>query len=245
MNVQVNTNEKKIGSLNILLNQFPEGFTIENYKKAVNLLYKNPDKIIKREADQFLIEFQKVEAAWDISIEILKTPYLSEETYFNASQIIKKKIRYDFGNYTDNQLVIQNLATFLIEKIIDFKDHKLYLLTSFCQCYALLCVFGHMICPDIIKAVVSKLNNTDIKNLMSLLIIFNFLAEIVNDQDIVVDESARISFDLFLNNISNDVIVFLDYLIKIINDEQAKNTLIKNDPAMINFFRLLNKNVRN
>lgn len=220
-----------------------EGYTIENFKLAVHTLFKSQSTEDKKKADQFLCNFERTNEAWDISIQVLRTPNLEEEAYYNASQIIKKKIKFDFGNYTENKEIIENMATFLVEKILDFKDHKYYLLTNFCKCFALLAIFAHHVIPDIIKVIVQKLNNNDIKNLMSLLLIFNYLAEGVSDDEVVIDQQYKSSYEQFLRNISDDVVVYLDYLIKIISDKNYKQEIIKKDPTMLSFFRIMNKNV--
>lgn len=215
--------------------------SLENFKLAVHLLYKSTNPEIKRKGDQYLFQFEKSNEAWDISIAVLNSPDLEEEAYFNASQIIKKKLRFDFGNYCENQTIIENLATFFIDKIIQFKNHQYYLISNLCGCFALFTIFSHQMLPDIIKVVVNKLNNQDIRDLNSLLLIFSYLAENANDSDIVIDENYRISNDKLLNSISNDVIVFIDYLIKIM--ASSKENLIKTNPLMSSFFRLMNKDV--
>jgi hypothetical protein len=222
---------------------FEGGPSIENFKKAVHILYHGQHTEAKKKADQFLCQFERTNEAWEIAIQILSTSNLEEEAYYNASQIIKKKIRYDFGNFTENKEVIQNLAKFLIEKILDFKDHKLYLLTNFCKCLALLTVFAHHMIPDIIKIVVEKLTTKEIKNLMSLLLVFSYLAENINDSEIVIDQNYKTSYESFLQGISEDVILYLDYLIKTLADGKYKEDIIRSDPTMMSFFRLMNKNV--
>ena len=234
---------KSITSHNPSQPLFEGGPSIENFKNAVHLLYYGKNTEDKKKADQYLCEFDRTNEAWDIAIQILSTPNLEEEAYYNASQIIKKKIRFDFGNYTENKEVIQNLAKFLIEKIIEFKDHKLYLLTNFCKCFALLTVFAHHILPDIIKIVVEKLTTEEIKNLMSLLLIFNYLAENIYDSEIVIDQNHKLSYESFIQNISDDVIMFLDYLIKILNDGNYKEQEVRSNQNMMSFFRLMNKYV--
>lgn len=230
-----------LNDTNYVTNKLSTGFNIENYKLAVHLLYQGNNTEIKRKADQYLYSFEKTHEAWDISINILNTPNLQEEAYFNASQIIKKKLRFDFGNYCENKNIIETLGTFLIEKIIYYRDHKSYLISNLCKCFSLFTVFAHQTLPDLIKVVVNKLNNDNIKDLMSLLLIFNYLAENVNDNDVVVDQSYKDSYIKFLETISDDVIMFLNYLIKVARN--SKDSVVKAEPTMLSFFRMLNKNI--
>ncbi len=218
-------------------------YTTDNFIKAVHILFYGKDSDMKKQADVFICEFERKSEAWDIAMQILNTPSLEEEVYYNASQIIKKKIRFDFGNYKQVE-IFQNLANFLTDKMNQFKDHKLYLLTNFCKCFALLTVFAHQKYSEIIKILCGRLYNKDIKNLMSLLLVFNYLAENESDADIVIDKSERESFSKFLVDMSDDVIAFIDYLIKILSDENYKKQMIQQDSNMLNFFRIMNRNVK-
>jgi hypothetical protein len=214
----------------------------ENFLQAVYLLYKSSDSETKNIANSYLYKFEESSAAWDISVQVLNTAGLNDEAYFNASQIIKKKLRYDFNEHANNNVVLENLATFLIEKVYAFKDHMLYLLSNICKCFSLLSIFAHKLFPDIIKIVVSKLSNEDIRCLMSLLLTFNFMPEnILNKNELVIDDEYKKSYETFLSSISEDVIIFLNYLINKINT--CKNEMIQKDQNMVSFFRLMNKNV--
>jgi hypothetical protein len=222
---------------------FSEGFTIENFKKAVHLLYFENNTDLKKLADQYLCNFDRSAEAWDISINVLNTVDLEEEAYFNASQILKKKIRFDFGNYTENKVISETLCKFLIEKIIQFKNHKFYLLTNLCKCFSLLTVFSHHLNPDMIKELVEKLNNSGVKNQLSLLLVFNYLAENIQDDEIVIDETYMRGYESYLYTISSDIITFLNYLVILMSDEDQRRKLIEEDKTNMNLFRLLNKNV--
>jgi len=216
----------------------------ENFKIAVHMLYHSKEPEIQKKADKFLCNFDLKKEAWDISIQILGTPSLEEEVYYNASQIIKKKIRFDFGNYIDNKEIILNLSNFLIEKIEVFKSHKTYLLSNLCKCFSLLTIFSHHVYPELLNKVVNKFHNTDIKSMFALLLIFNYMAENENENDIVVDEDYRKSYIKYLHSIGEDVLIYLDYLIKLVSNIQYKQELIENEANLVSLFRIINKNVR-
>jgi hypothetical protein len=222
---------------------FSKGYTIENFKKAVHLLYFETNTDLKKLADQYLCNFDRSAEAWDISINVLNTADLEEEAYFNASQILKKKIRFDFGNYTENKVISQTLCNFLIEKIIQFKNHKFYLLTNLCKCFSLLTVFCHHLNPDMIKELVEKLNNSGVKNQLSLLLVFNYLAENVQDDEIVIDETYMRGYETYLYTISPEIITFLDFLVILMSDENQRRKLLEEDNTNLNLFRLMNKYV--
>jgi hypothetical protein len=228
------------------INNTPLGdYTYENFLKAISLLFKNNDKKIKKLADQFICEFEKSPNAWDTAIKILNTDNLDEEAYYNAFQIMKKKIRYDFGNYIENQDLLSNLATFFIDKIICFKNSQTYFISNICKCFTLSMIFAHKNFTEIIKMTVGRLNGSGQENMLSLVMIFNFLADQVNDDDIVIDEQYRVIYEKNLEEISADVMIFIDYVIKIIGNSQEKEEIIKSDPKLANYFRLFHRNVIN
>lgn len=243
-NLNLNTNTPNNANTNVnISSDFSTDFTIENFIKAVHVLYQGQNTDLKKKADDFLCDFGRKHEAWDISIQILNMKNLQEEVYYNASQIIKKKVKFDFGNHIDDTEIFKTLSEFLITKIEEFKNHKLYLLTNFCKCFAYLIMFAHQSYPEIIKILCQRLYNKDIKNLMSLLLIFNYLAENESEDDIVIDDEHRDSYGKFIHNISDDVVIFIDYLIKLLGSPGYKEEIIKADPNMLNFFRLMNKHV--
>lgn len=218
--------------------------TFDNFITAVSLLYHSTSTETKKKADEFLYKFDKSNEAWDISMQVLSTPNLEEEAYFNASQVIKKKMRFDFANFSTNTKLIQTLSDFLIQRLIDFKDHKLYLLSNLCKCFSILCLFSHSSEPSPLQKLIQTLTFSDnIKNKMSILLVLSYTAENDYDSDIVIDLSIKKSFTLYLQNISDYVISYLNSLIDYIN--RNKDNFIKSDATNLSFFRLMNKNVIN
>ena len=227
---------QEINSINLV------DYNIETFILAVELLYRAKEPEVKRKADNYLRDFEKSTEAWDISINILNSDNMADEAYFDASQIIKKKLKYDFADLCSNETIINKLAEFLINKIITFKDQKYYLYSNICQCFALFTIFAHQKINDLIIVAVQKLNNENIKSLSALVLIFNYLMENAFDEDIVIDENYRDTYEVLLQNISNDVVMFIDYIIKYINTNKDK--IISADPLSLSFFRLLNKDVK-
>jgi hypothetical protein len=198
-------------------------FTIENFKAAMNEIYsKTPNNENIKIANEYLCRFEKSNEAWDISLEILNTPNLADTLYFNASQIMFKKLRFDFGNYTGNKDILERLGNILIEKIIQFKEHESYLMTNLCKCFALFIVFAHAQLPNIIKQLVAVLNRDNIRSIMALLIIFTFAAENVVNEDIVIDQNYKNSFELFLLSLAEEVMMFLNNTVLFINSYKGE-----------------------
>ena len=120
----------------------------------------------------------------------------------------------------------------------------MYLLSNLCKCFSLLTIFSHHVYPELLKIVVNKFNNSDLKSMLALLFIFNYMAENENESDIVIDEDYRKSYINYLHSIGEDVLIYLDYLIKLITNTEYKQEIIRKDANMINLFRIMNKNVR-
>lgn len=216
-------------------------YNLQNVLLNIEALFCGHDEDKRKKANKFLLYFEKSHNAWDIAKEILNTKNLKEEAYYTALQIIKKKLRFDFGNYCGNKQIIISVGEFLIEKIIDLKLNKFYIIANICRCFALFVVFAHEDIPDIIKVFVSKLNDQSISGLTVILMTFAFLAEIVEDNNIVIDEAYRISYNKILESLSNDVLVYLDFMIKY--SKENKEEFIKSDPALKIYFKNINKYV--
>jgi len=196
----------------------------KEFINAVNALFHDKNKEIQMKANQFIYEFDKRPESWDVSYQILSTDNLSDEVYFNAIQILKNKIKYDFGNYSENREMIIKLISFLIEKIDKFKNSKHYILINYCQCFSMTMLFSGSDFTILLKKCVEKLSNNDnIIDTMSLLLIFNYLADVYFDKTIVIDENKRNEFNLNLKIISNDVIQFLNNITKDIKQGKIKD----------------------
>ena len=75
---------------------------IKAFLEAVNYLFHSNDKDLKVKANKFLVEFEAKAESWDIAYQVLLKDNLPEEAYYNALNILKNKIKYDFGNYSEN-----------------------------------------------------------------------------------------------------------------------------------------------
>ena len=83
----------------------------QDFLNAVDALFHSNNKDLQRQANQFICDFDKRPESWDISYQILSSENLSDEAYFNAIQILKNKIKFDFGNYSDNiEMIVQLLS---------------------------------------------------------------------------------------------------------------------------------------
>ena len=75
-----------------------------------------------------------------------------------------------------------------------------------------------------------------------ILMVFTFLAEIVEDNNIVIDEAYRTSYNDILEKLSADVVVYIDYMIKFVKEK--KEEYLKIDVMYKNYFKNINKYVR-
>ena len=97
---------------------------VNAFLNAVELLFHSNNTEQKISANKFIIEQEKNPDSWDVACQILQKDNLSEEVYFNALQILKNKIKFDFGNFIENPTYIQNLLTFFESNIDKFKNSK-------------------------------------------------------------------------------------------------------------------------
>jgi hypothetical protein len=74
-------------------------FTKEKFLQAIDSLFKSNDSKLQREGNNFLCLFSQTPESFEISLDVLNTPNLMDEAYFNASQTLNKKLQFDFGNY--------------------------------------------------------------------------------------------------------------------------------------------------
>ena len=197
---------------------------VNAFLNAVELLFKSSNKDQKNKANKFLVELEKNADSWDIAYQVLLRDNLPEEAYFNALQILKNKIKFDFGNYVENPEYIEKLLSFLESNIDKFKNSKQYLLINYCDCIGKAFLFTGDKFKIILQKFTNKLyrENNDINSLISLLLIFNFIKETSYDEKMVIDEKSREIFKKNIKNISGDVFQFLILMINKLNE-------IKND----------------
>ena len=61
-------------------------FTKEKFLQAIDSLFKSNDSKLQREGNNFLCLFSQTPESFEISLDVLNTPNLIDEAYFNASQ---------------------------------------------------------------------------------------------------------------------------------------------------------------
>ena len=208
-------------------NQNQQQSGIEEYLNAVNLLFHSNDKDMKVKANKFLVDFEKSSESWDISYQVLLKDGLQEEAYYNALNILKRKIKYDFGNYSENPEYIEKLLSFLESNIDKFKKSKHYILINYCDCIGKAFLFTGDKFNNMLKKFTMKLyNQNDNESLISLLLIFNFIYEACYDKRMVIDSKSRDIIKDNIENISGDVFQFIIFMINKLNsidDNNLKN----------------------
>ena len=150
---------------------------IKAFLEAVNYLFHSNDKELKKKANKFLVEFESKPESWDISYQVILKDNLPEEVYYNALNILKNKIKFDFGNYSENPEYIEKLLSFFLNNINRFKKMKHYILINYCDCIGKAFLFTGNKFNTLLQNFTINLSgqNSDIESLISLLLIFNFL----------------------------------------------------------------------
>ena len=200
----------------------------EAFLNAVNLLFHSNEKEMRDKANKFLIDFETKPESWDIAYQILLKDGLPEEAYFNALNILNRKIKFDFGNYSENPEYIEKLLSFLESNIDRFKQAKNYILLKYCDCIGKAFLFTGDKFTNFLKKFTMKLygQNSDINNLICLLLIFNFICETGFDKEMVIDEKSSKNIQENIKNISGDVFQFSIFMINKLNT--IENVDLKN-----------------
>lgn len=89
-------------------------------KQALATMYTNAEADIKKQATQYLENFQKSQLAWSIIHEILSNNQESIEIKLFASQTLRSKITYDLSQLGDNQESLINLKNSVIQLICKY-----------------------------------------------------------------------------------------------------------------------------
>ena len=188
---------------------------INAFLEAVNYLFHSSDKNLKVQANKFLVNFESRPESWDISYQVLLNDNLPDEAYYNALNILKNKIKYDFANYAENPQYIEKLLSFFLNNIDKFKKGKHYILINYCDCIGKAFLFTEDKFNEMLKKFTNKLygQNADIENLLSLLLIFNFICEAKFEKRIVIDDRSKQIFSDNIKNIADDVFQFLIFMI--------------------------------
>ena len=195
-------------------NQNKTKIGIDEFLNAVNMLFHSNDKDMKVKANKFLLEFETIPESWDISYQVLLKDGLQDEAYYNALNILKSKIKYDFGNYTENPEYIDRLLSFLESNIDKFKKAKNYILLNYCDCVGKAFLFtGDKFHSMLQKFTIKLYKENDIESLISLLLIFNFICETSYDKRMVIDSKSRDIIKENIINISGDVFQFIIVMI--------------------------------
>jgi len=191
---------------------------IDEFLNAVNMLFHSNDKEMKVKANKFLLDFETKPESWDISYQVLLKEGLQEEAYYNALNILKSKIKYDFGNYSENPEYIDRLLSFLESNIDKFKNAKNYILMNYCDCVGKAFLFtGDKFHNMLQKFTIKLYKENDIESLISLLLIFNFICETSYDKRMVIDSKSRDIIKENIINISGDVFQFIIFMINKLN----------------------------
>ena len=196
---------------------------LEAFLNSVNLLFHSEDKEMKVKANKFLVDFESKAESWDVAFQVLQKNDLSEEAYFNALNILKRKIRYDFGNYSENPEYINKLLSFLESNIDKYKKSKHYILINYCDCVGKAFLFTGDNFKSLLQKFTMKLytQNSDIESLTCLLLIFNFICDTSFDKKMVIDDETRQKMKHNIENIAGDVFQFLILMINKLNSLDA------------------------
>lgn len=93
---------------------------MEETVQALNLLYSSSDPALKKQADDWLVQWQQTAPAWQISDQILSQENAPIPYTFFAAQTMRTKIQFDFNELPAESY--SSLRDSLIRHIFKFRD---------------------------------------------------------------------------------------------------------------------------
>ena len=201
-------------------------YDVETFLKAVNLLFHSNDKDMRIQANKYLLDFETKMESWDVAFEVITKNNIPEEGYYNALNILKRKIKYDFDNFSEKPENIEKLLSLLGTNIDRFKKSKHYILKNYCECVGESFLFTGDKFNNILKQFILKLfngNNSDIESVISLLLIFYYICETSSDSSMVIDKKSREKIKTNIRDITNDVFQYIIFMINKLNTLNDNN----------------------
>lgn len=222
-------------------------YNLDNFVKAIEYLFSGNNNLSSI-SNSYINRFSKSSEALDIVIQALNLENSSEKVYYNAIVILKKKLKFNFGNYCSDHNKLKAIEKILLLNIQKFKKcDKLYIVQALCDCLSLLILFSFQSLPNMFQETVNYFltednnisNDSNIKylvNLQNKYCLVSFLmqmGEIPEESNIVVDKEQMNAFVSFIISISDDV---LDLL----NKSIIENNLLDNKEDLPSEIKLLN-----
>eukprot|EP00471_Norrisiella_sphaerica_P001900 CAMPEP_0184479356 /NCGR_PEP_ID=MMETSP0113_2-20130426/1114_1 /TAXON_ID=91329 /ORGANISM="Norrisiella sphaerica, Strain BC52" /LENGTH=929 /DNA_ID=CAMNT_0026857419 /DNA_START=97 /DNA_END=2886 /DNA_ORIENTATION=- len=76
--------------------------TLAGVLEAVKALFSDgTTEVVRKKANQWLLNFKKEKKAWSVANTMLSTPGLSDNAYYFAAYTLRRKIQYDFADLQD------------------------------------------------------------------------------------------------------------------------------------------------
>lgn len=204
-----------------------------NFINSILLMNSNKPTFISI-ANKYINRFIKSKESFEVALSILKTSDLDYTIYFNSINILKNKLKYNFGNYCDDKIKIAELASIVIDSIDRLNStNKSYILETLAHCLAYLFMFGFK-CNEMMFEII--LNNFSQKISLNSssnnsIIVTNYyicyssflynITQILYEDSIVVDKRHMKEYSNVLPNLSN---VVLDSINSIIQNQNLINT---------------------
>ena len=189
-----------------------EEYTVDSFLNALNLLFFSKDKELQDKANKFLLKFETKPESWKIAHDVLIMNNLSEQVYYNALNILKNKIIYEFG--AKNRESIDELLSFFESNLDRFKNNKQYIVKNFCECIGKAFIFTGNKFKDTLQKFITRLDkDNDIYSQICLLLIFNYICEASTDDRIVLEEEEKNAFKKNIIDISGYVFIYIKNMI--------------------------------
>ena len=209
-----NVIEKQTIPLEIQELESNRNYNIESFIKAVDLLNSNQTEYTSV-ANNYINRFGKSQEAFDVSIQVLSSPNLGEKVYYSALTIFRSKLKFNFGNYCNDEVKLKTVFIIIVNAIEKFKPHeKTYILDSLCECLALLFIFAFKTLTTLFEDIIKYYYTLDQeKNIFILVTWFVYLGELTQKSSIVIDKEQFKEFVVFLKSVTDEIFLILTNIV--------------------------------
>lgn len=165
-----------------------------------------------KQANQWLVEFEKEAVAWEIADKLLKEDIDTPYRFFGA-RIFYSKIQRQFYQLNNDSALITSLTTILIDHILRLATEKpLDMKVSRYVALAISALALQLNKEGIVNEILKWLNPIISVAPRSILVLLIVLPEECFNEQVDVSNNQRVSFATQLTNSSSDVVSFLSYL---------------------------------
>ncbi|ODV87402.1 hypothetical protein CANARDRAFT_26802 [[Candida] arabinofermentans NRRL YB-2248] len=194
---------------------------ITQLNQALDTLYGNSDPQIKDQANDFLMNFQRSEEAWQIIFPVLGDENSSLQLKIFTAQTFRSKVQYDFSQLPKDSLL--SLKDSLIQLMIAYNDKQKLITTQLCISLSNFAL-QYLEWDNAVTEIVSILSPSSLNTLLEFLKILPQELMDVKKTPLTDEEFETRATQLLHNNVEQVL-----YILTSISDAKATNSKETNE----------------